>query len=175
MKAPRYFLLVLFFGLYSFAFSQRHDVDFKHIGSAEGLSQSNVLCIFEDSRGFVWFGTEHGLNKYDGYSITVYKKDPKKTGSLCNNFINDIIEDKNGDLWIATGGGLNRYNRQKDDFTKFEHDRLNANSISNNYLENLLKDSEDKIWISSGSGVDVFDPKNACLPVISTITTMKTV
>ena len=125
-----------------------------------GLSQSNVLCILQGSRGFMWFGTQDGLNKYDGYSITVYKKDSKKTGSLSNNYIKDIIEDKNGDLWIATwGGGLNRYNRQKDEFTHFKHDPLNANSISGNFLGSLLVDSEDKIWISTESGIDVFDPK----------------
>jgi signal transduction histidine kinase/ligand-binding sensor domain-containing protein len=159
MKALRYFLLLFFHSLYSFAFSQRPHVDFKHIGTNDGLSQSNVLCIFQDSRGFMWFGTPDGLNKYDSYSFTVYKKDLKKPGSLSNNYIRDIIEDKNGDLWLATwGGGLNRYDRQKDEFTHYKYNQLKTNSISGNFLGYLLQDSEGKIWISTESGIDVFDP-----------------
>jgi len=143
-----------------FAVSQNQIVRFNHLQTDAGLSQSNVLCMLQGSRGFMWFGTQDGLNKYDGYRITVYKKDSKKTGSLSHNYIKDLIEDNNGDLWIATwGGGLNRYNRQKDEFTHFKHDQLNANSISGNFLGSLLKDSEDKIWISTESGIDVFDPK----------------
>src|SRR4029078_5339878 len=125
-------------------------------------SQSNVLCILQDSRGFFWFGTQDGLNKYDGYNITVYKKDSKKNGNLSNNYINDIIEDEKGDLWIATGGGgLNRYDRQRDDFShfKFDHRSASANSISGDYLESLLYASDGNIWISTGSGIDVYDPK----------------
>jgi signal transduction histidine kinase/CheY-like chemotaxis protein/ligand-binding sensor domain-containing protein len=150
-----FFLLVIpFFGL-----SQSKHLKFEHLQTDAGLSQSNVLCILQGSRGFMWFGTQDGLNKYDGYSITVYKKDSKKTGNLSNNYIKDIIEDRDGNLWIATwGGGLNRYDRQKDEFTHFKHDPLKANSISGNFLGSLLMDSRNKIWISTESGIDVFDP-----------------
>src|SRR5438552_2818061 len=126
------YLLTVFLFLLSFSsIAQKQNLKFEHININSGLSQSNVLCILQDSRGFMWFGTQDGLNKYDGYNITVYKKDSKKAGSLSDNNINDITEDKNGDLWIATGGGgLNRYNRQKDEFTHFKYDPLNRNSIS---------------------------------------------
>ena len=67
MKALRYLLLLFVHSLYSFAFSQKPHVDFEHIGTNDGLSQSNVLCILQGSRGFMWFGTQDGLNKYDGY------------------------------------------------------------------------------------------------------------
>ena len=156
----RYIILFFLLVINIYANCQRENLKFERLDINSGLSQSNVLCILQDSRGFMWFGTEHGLNKYDGYHITVYTKNSKKTGSLSNNYINDIKEDKNGDLWIATGGGgLNRYDRQKDEFTHFKNDPLNSNSISGNFLGNLLKDSEDKIWISTESGIDVFDPK----------------
>ena len=117
----------------------------------------------------MWFGTQDGLNRYDGYNISVYKKDSKKTGCLSNNYVKDIIEDNNGDFWIATwGGGLNRYNRLKDDFTSFKHDPLRANSISGNFLGNLLRDSDGKLWISTASGIDVFDPqKNQFIYLLS--------
>ena len=73
MKKVRYIILFLFNILYSFAFSQNSHIDFEHIGTTEGLSQSNVICILQDSQGFMWFGTRDGLNKYDGYKFTVYK------------------------------------------------------------------------------------------------------
>ena len=57
-------------------YPQKHNIQFDHIGVAEGLSQSNILCLIQDSRGFMWFGTRDGLNKYDGYRFTIYKTDP---------------------------------------------------------------------------------------------------
>src|SRR6478609_5969920 len=101
MKIRYLFLLFL---VPSVAFAQKPQFKFNHIETTEGLSESNVLCIFQDSKGFMWFGTEDGLNKYDGYKITVYKNDPQNKNSLSENQVNDIIEDASGDLWIATWG-----------------------------------------------------------------------
>src|SRR5437899_1015692 len=127
------FLLILCVPL--FTFSQHQQIKFQHLKTDDGLSQSDVLCTFQDSRGFMWFGTEDGLNKYDGYNFTVYKNDPKKNNSLSNNYINDIAEDNSGDLWIATSdGGLNKYERKKDQFVHFKHDPKDPNSISDNYI-----------------------------------------
>ena len=95
---PYYYLFFLLLMMPFFGSSQNTHLKFEHLQTDAGLSQSNVLCILQDSRGFIWFGTQDGLNKYDGYSITVYKKDSKKTGSLSHNYITDIIEDRNGDL-----------------------------------------------------------------------------
>ena len=105
MKVLRYFLLVFLNSLYSFAFSQSHQIQFDHIGTAEGLSQSNVFCILQDSRGFMWFATRDGLNKYDGYKFTVYKNDAKDSNSISNNFISGIVEDRKGIIWVATRAG----------------------------------------------------------------------
>ncbi|MEO6672642.1 MAG: two-component regulator propeller domain-containing protein, partial [Ginsengibacter sp.] len=92
----RYLLLASLQAISFFAFPQKQHLQFEHIGTNEGLSQSNVLCILRDSRGFMWFGTHDGLNKYDGYKFTVYKNDPQKPNSLSNNFILAITESKNG-------------------------------------------------------------------------------
>jgi signal transduction histidine kinase/ligand-binding sensor domain-containing protein len=144
-----------------FAISQKQNLKFDHLTTLDGLSQSNVLCILQDSRGFMWFGTEDGLNKYDGYNFTVYKNDPKKNNTLSNNYINDIVEDNDGDLWIATSeGGLNKYNRQKDEFIHYKYDPENPTSISNDFVSCLLKDSKGNIWAGTGDGVSVFVRKN---------------
>src|SRR5438105_5016253 len=153
------FLLLLLAPL--FALSQQQPVKFQHLKTDDGLSQSDVLCIFQDSHGFMWFGTEDGLNKYDGYNFTVYKNDPKKNNSLSNSYINDIVEDNDSNLWIATlDGGLNKYDRQKDEFIHFKHDPKDPNSISDNYISCLVKDSKGNIWIGTSNGVNVFDKKN---------------
>src|SRR5258705_8471889 len=107
MKTIRYIILFFLLAIGFYSNGQRENVKFAHLDINSGLSQSNVLCILQDSRGFIWFGTEDGLNKYDGYNFTVYKNDPEKNNSLSNSYINDIAEDNNGDLWIATlDGGL---------------------------------------------------------------------
>ena len=93
MKVLHYLFLFFLQTLCVFAFSQKQNIKFEHLGINSGLSQSNVHCILQDSRGFVWFGTPDGLNKYDGYNITVYKKDSKKDGSLSHNYIKDILEE----------------------------------------------------------------------------------
>jgi ligand-binding sensor domain-containing protein len=74
--------------------AQKHRLSFDHLTSIEGLSQSNVLCIIQDSRGYMWFGTQDGLNKYDGYEVKVYRKDPSNRNSLSNDYIKAIAEDK---------------------------------------------------------------------------------
>ena len=83
-------------------------VRFEHLTIEDGLSQNAGLAIFQDSRGYLWIGTQDGLNRYDGYGFKIYKHDPDDLNSLSHNSILSMGEDKNGSLWIGTwGGGLN--------------------------------------------------------------------
>src|SRR5207244_2996788 len=107
----------------SFAgFAQNQSFNFEHMGTHEGLSQINVLCIFQDSRGLMWVGTTDGLNRYDGYNFTIYRNDAKDNTTITGNYINDIAEDKDGNLWIATLDGLSKYDRKTESFTQYKHD-----------------------------------------------------
>ncbi|HYJ64231.1 MAG TPA: two-component regulator propeller domain-containing protein, partial [Parafilimonas sp.] len=129
------------------AFCQKRQLEFDHFNTNEGLSQSNVLCILQDSRGFMWFGTREGLNMYDGYKFTVYKNDLKNKNSISGNFISSIIESRNGNIWIGTwGGGLCKYNIEKDQFTSYKHDEKNAASISSDYINTVAEDDKGNIW-----------------------------
>jgi len=124
-------------------------LQFEHLDINAGLSQNNVLAVLQDSRGFMWFGTRDGLNKYDGYQITVYRNDPRNKSSLSNNFISDIIEDHKGYIWVATrGGGLNRYDRTKDQFQVFRKDG-GSNSIPSDLITRLAEDAAGNIWIGT--------------------------
>jgi signal transduction histidine kinase/ligand-binding sensor domain-containing protein len=151
--------LVLFLGASLAALSQEQHLRVEHIGTGQGLSQSNVTCILQDSRGFMWFGTQDGLNKYDGYGFTLYKSTTGRE-SLSNNFITSIVEDRKGILWIGTwGGGVNRFDREKERFTWYNHDKNNAGRLSNDFINHLMLDSMGKIWIgTNGGGLDILDP-----------------
>ena len=155
-----YLALLLLLLLCMSASAQQPDLKFRHLDINAGLSQNNVLCVLQDSRGFMWFGTRDGLNKYDGYQITIYRNDLKDPYSISNNFISGLLEDEQGAIWVATrGGGLNRYDREKDQFTCFRNDPSNSKSISSNLLTSLAQDNKGCLWIGTeDGGVNCFDP-----------------
>src|ERR1044071_1155972 len=134
------------------AFSQRQHMWFERIGPDKGLSQSNVLSIFQDSRGFMWFGTGDGLNKYDGYSYTVYRNDPKNPKSIVSNWATNIIESRNGDLWLSTPDGLSRYDRSKEQFINYLNNPADTNSISPGEILSVLEDHTGRLWGGSAAG-----------------------
>ncbi|MEP7253643.1 MAG: two-component regulator propeller domain-containing protein, partial [Ginsengibacter sp.] len=145
----------------SFSNGQSRILKFEHIQTDAGLSQSNVLSILQDSRGFMWFGTRDGLNKYDGYKFTVYRNDPKTPGTISNDYINDIIESRDGNLWIATwGGGLNCFDRQKGNFTYYKYNPKDPKSISSNFITSIQEDKKGNLWIGTESGgLNMMDQK----------------
>ncbi len=156
MKILYYFLL-LAFPIVSIA--QNKQLEFDHFKTDAGLSQSNVLCILQDSKGFMWFGTREGLNKYDGYKFTVYKNDPKNINSISGNFISAITESHDGNIWIATrGGGLCKYDVAKDLFVPYKHDEKNPNCISSNNVNTVMEDDKGNIWAGTEeAGLDRLD------------------
>ena len=110
-------LCVVFLSACNCILAQNPNPRFKHLTVNDGLSQSWVRCIYQDSYGFIWFGTGgNGLDKYDGYNFTLYRNNPRIKTSLSNNSVTTIFEDHNQNLWIGTQIGLNLYNREKDCF-----------------------------------------------------------
>jgi len=135
------------------AWCQSAHLSFSHLGTLQGLSQSNVTCTLQDSRGFMWFGTREGLNRYDGYTFTVYKHRLENDKSLSNNKITGIVEDAKGYLWIGTwGGGLDRYDRKTDAFAHFQNDPKNPSSLSSNLVLCVLLDSRGYLWVGTEDG-----------------------
>lgn len=90
-----------------------------HIGVDDGLTQGSVYFMLKDSRGFMWFGTQDGLNCYDGHRFLTYRSDDSRSGNIRGVNIFGIVEDKQGTIWVGTEEGLNRYDRWKDQFTCF--------------------------------------------------------
>jgi len=89
---------------------------FSHLTNEDGISQSEVYSFLKDSRGFVWFGTIDGLNKYDGYNIKVYNTNKNAPHGLSNNTIRSLAEDHLGRIWIGTNAGLNMYDPETEIF-----------------------------------------------------------
>jgi signal transduction histidine kinase/ligand-binding sensor domain-containing protein/DNA-binding response OmpR family regulator len=140
--------------------AQNESLKFLHVGTAEGLSQINVNCIFQDSRGFMWIATRNGLNQYDGYKFTTYRYDSKDSTSLSNNMVTDIVEDNHGNMWLSTQGGLNMYQRSTGQFIRHFHDDSDPKSLVNNIINRLLFEN-GYLWVATqNGGLDRYDLKH---------------
>ena len=171
-------LLVLFLCLlYPFVlFSQplnshkpSEKITFEHINEDDGLSNNRVTCILQDSKGYMWIGTQNGLNKYDGYKFTIYKNDALDLFSIKQNHISAIYEDKSGILWSATRekyrkgwlkSSLNRYNYENEQFVRYFNNPSDINSLPNSYISSICEYSTGILLISTKSGVSKFDYSN---------------
>ncbi len=131
----------------------------EHISAAQGLSQSSIHAILQDSRGFMWFGTLDGLLRYDGYEFVTYEHDPEDPSSLSDNMIEALYEDQMGLLWVGTsGGGLNQFERETGTFKRYEHFPEEPTSISSNNIRVVFEDSQGFLWIgTNGGGLNQFD------------------
>jgi ligand-binding sensor domain-containing protein/signal transduction histidine kinase len=125
---------------------------------SDGLSQSVVNCIFNDSRGYIWFGTQNGLNKYNGYTFEVFTYHPGDSNSISNNWINGIAGDKEGNLWIATKGGLVKYNRSGKRFSRIQYSLPFQNLITE-CVYDVKCTRNGKILINTPPVVSVYDPE----------------
>ena len=138
---------------------QEKSVKFSGLTINNGLSQSNVKCILKDREGYMWFSTDDGLNKYDGYNFTVYRHIPNDRNSLPSNNISILFEDNRGNLWIGGSGGVSVYNRQKDSFTTLSGKKDDANTLSNNEVDAVFQDKQNNVWVGTYSGLNLFDQK----------------
>jgi len=160
MIPPRVYLLTLLLIGYSSLSAQRQHIRFKRLSTGDGLSQSNVTCILQDSRGFLWFGTRDGLNKYDGYRFTIYKNVVGDSNSLSNSYITSLAEDAKGNIWLGTwGGGVNRFDPGTHRFARYSLKDKKKESPAGDFVNAMLVDDRGRIWIGTdGDGLDVLDP-----------------
>ena len=127
-----------------------HPMHFDQISLEDGLSQSNVLGIHQDATGLMWFATENGLNRYNGYEIQHFKRERGNPDALSSDFIFDIDEDADGNLWLATnGGGLSMFDTDSGKFTNYRNDPANDSSIPGNIVRRLLIDDQGMIWVGT--------------------------
>ena len=153
-------LLIALFGTTSALWAVAKPMRFEHLTMEDGLSQSAVLSIFQDRQGFMWFGTENGLNRFDGYEFTVFTNDRLDEDSLSGNYVWGIDEDAAGDLWIATvGAGVSRRDPVTGRFTIYRHDSEQPSSLASDRIRTLHVGADDSIWVGTlDAGLDRLDP-----------------
>ena len=134
----------------------RESFNFKNITIEDGLSQSTVETIYQDSKGYIWIGTNDGLDRYNGYEFKHYKHDKYDKNSIANNYIVDIIEDKNGYIWVSTIGGLSRINPDKDEIKNYYSKEYSGN-LSNSNLWQILCTKDNRLIASTIDGLNVYD------------------
>ena len=135
------------------------DLKFTHLTTNDGLSQGYVVAILQDRRGFMWFATRDGLNRYDGNAFVVYKNNPNDSGSLSSNFLQDLMQDDHGYLWIATNNGVNKFDPESERCTRYLHDPGNPNSLGGGSVKSIAQDDRGSVWFGTeDSGLDRLDP-----------------
>lgn len=131
--------------------AQNQTIKFKHYMADNGLSQNWVHCILQDKYGFLWVGTESGLNRFDGNEFKIYKHTKDKT-SLPNSTVMSLLEDSQGNLWVGTNHGLALYNRKTDGFIKDER-------WTTNIVNAIAEDDKHNLWIGTYGYVFYLDVK----------------
>ncbi len=145
---------VILFILTHTLFPANEDIRFERITVAQGLSHSTVYSIIQGSEGFIWIGTESGLNRYDGYNFKVFAHTPGDAKSLSSNPIRTIYEDQSKTLWIGTDEGLNRFDRERETFTCYKHDPDNKSS---HRIRAIYEDRSGIMWIGTDAGLHEVD------------------
>ena len=140
---------------------------FKPYALTEGLSQSSVLCILQDSEGFMWFGTRDGLNKFDGQKFITYRHNSQDSTSISNSFIRSLIEDEDGNIWVGTMNGLNKYLSKENKFERFKKDE-SQNGFSNNGIWDIATTRDGRIWLGTNSGLEVLDREASKISYVET-------
>ncbi|MBW8051347.1 MAG: PAS domain-containing protein [Cytophagales bacterium] len=153
-----YFLLFSLWATAQESKLQSRPLQFEHLSMKDGLSMNPVMSIVQDKKGFLWFGTQDGLNRFDGYKFKVFKTKDDDSNSISDNFITTLFADRPGNLWIGTfGGGLNRYDIKTGKFKRFYKSSSSGYGLKNDLIWSF-ESVQSKLWIGTDKGIVVIDP-----------------
>jgi len=157
-----YFLFILF--LWNFAlFAQKQIIPlhFEHINTNNGLSNNFVNCIYKDTQGFMWLGTEDGLNRYDGTTIKIFRHSSKDSNSLAGNTIHEITADKYnaGRLWVSCHcGGLSNFSLYSHKCINYKENLSDTNQLTSNCDVGVVYDDAGNTWVKNKTAISLFNP-----------------
>jgi ligand-binding sensor domain-containing protein/signal transduction histidine kinase len=160
---PKLYIPLFFLFLTFAVFSQSSYTRFNRITINQGLSLSSVYCIYQDSKGFMWFGTEDGLNKYDGKNFRVFRTIPGDTNSISYKWTEIIYEDQLGMLWFGSRGGLSRFNPVTEAFFQYRADVANPESLANDTITAIAEDASNNLWVGTGGGLNRINGKTGAI------------
>jgi signal transduction histidine kinase/ligand-binding sensor domain-containing protein/CheY-like chemotaxis protein/HPt (histidine-containing phosphotransfer) domain-containing protein len=130
---------------------------FEHLSVEEGLAQESVLSIVQDSDGFMWFGSQTGLSRFDGYRFTNYRNVVGETRTLTNNWVRVLLVDRKGRLWVGTDGGLDCFQPATQSFKHYVPDEPSRRGNGNRHIHAIVADGKDGLWLATGDGLQHFD------------------
>ena len=134
----------------------KEHMNFKNITIEEGLTQGTVEALFQDSKGYIWIGTNDGLQRYNGYKFKIYRVEEDNKNSLVNNYILDIKEDASGNIWVATANGLSKIHNDGYTITNYLDSKEEGN-LSHANVASILITSDDKVLIGTADGLNIYD------------------
>ena len=140
---------IIIFSVFIVVLQAQPDYRFRHLTAKDGLPNVYIQCIYQDSYGYMWFGSEDGLIKYNGFTFEYFTEESNDTNSMSGNSVRTITEDKNGNLWVGTANGLNYFNREKKVFTAYLADSDDPESIQSDAIYSIALDSLDNLWVAS--------------------------
>lgn len=141
---------------------------FERLGIEQGLSQGTVTAITQDAQGFLWIGTQAGLNRYDGYGFRSFGPTPGEPGALSDGYINALLTASNGSIWIGTdSGGLNRFDPMTGRFSAWRSEVGARPRLSSNRVLSLLRDRSGALWVGTERGLDRFEPSRGAFTHMS--------
>jgi PAS domain S-box-containing protein len=133
------------------------DIRFTRLSTVRGLSQTRVSQIVQDNQGFMWFGTQNGLNRYDGYKFKVFKHDPEDPDSLSGVYIYSLFKDRSGTIWVGTDQLLDRFDPLTEKFRHYRFDAQDWKGLATT-VNHISQDSSGMLWLSTGKGLFRLDP-----------------
>jgi len=137
-------------------------VSFRRIAIPDDVPAHLCSAIAQDRSGLLWFGTQGGLVRYDGYELRVYRSNPSDPSTLAGNYVRALLVASDGRLWVGTfSGGLSVFDPRTERFTRYQHDVRNASSLAYDRVEGLAEDAGGRIWIATPAGLDRLDPKTS--------------
>jgi ligand-binding sensor domain-containing protein/signal transduction histidine kinase len=139
--------------------AQAPNLEFEAHDTRTGLSQNLVFAIVQDNKGFLWFGTDEGLNRFDGHEFKIFRHDPADSSSIADNSVHGLAVDNEGVIWIGTSNGISRYYPDTEFIEQLPVNFEDITKPKGTGVNEIKKDADGSIWIAYlGSGVDVFDP-----------------
>src|SRR5262245_8224198 len=133
------------------------DIRFSRLSHTKGISQTRVTSIVQDARGFMWFATQNGLNRYDGYTLRQFRHSDKDPRSLGESYVRALMIDRDGRLWVASIRGVDRYDPVTETFIHYPLDVPTAGGYAS-APRDLAQDSDGLLWVSTGAGLYRLDP-----------------
>ena len=136
---------------------------FHRLSTADGLSQTRVAQIVQDDLGFVWFGTQYGLNRYDGYNFKLFVHEPGNANSAAGTFVYSLFKDRDGLIWIGWSKGLDRLDPRTETFTHYRVEHDEGGTQRANTILHISQDRAGMLWLATGSGLRRLDPATGAL------------